>query len=322
MDVAPLPESKKYKNVTAVGEFDKATFSLKKNNGEVGEGIVATCTVVGVGNFAMMKAPPLKLPAGLKYYEANSTVQTLESGKQEKTFEYIVQAELPGDFKVSPQQFVYFDVQGKKYKALSTNAASLKIEGEVAIQLPDEQLKKESVTQGAVSKKSGYVSKDDQINYVIESGHAPTSDNSMLSHMMHWLILLLLACVIFVIGYGLYQSYVGVSWHETYWGYYLYVRWQLYKIYRSQDTMGLYKLFQEICNRYHVELQGYDLIDAFKKTKISDAQIHEWQQFLKILFVVIFAKQQHMEKEKELVFQQGQYWINQLLKVYRNISHS
>ncbi len=322
VDVMPLPESKNYKNVTAVGQFDRATLSLKKNKGDIGEGIVATCVITGVGNFATMKAPQLKLPVGLKYYEANSSVQKLDAGKSEKTFEYIIQAEQPGDFKISSQQFVYFDSQEKKHKTLQTNVASLKIEGEVVAPVSEESLKNESVVCGTVQKKSGYVFKEGQINYVLESGYVSVSTDTMMPRIIHWLILLLLGFMSLAIACGLYQAYVGVSWHETYFGYYLYVRWQLFKVYRSQDTMGLYKLFQEICNHYHIELQGLDLINAFKKAKMSDVQIHEWQQFLKTLFVVIFAKQQSIEKEKEQIFQRGQYWIQELLKVCRNISRS
>ena len=81
VDVMPLPESKMYKNITAIGQFDSATLVLKQNKGEIGEGIVATCTVSGDGNFTMMKHPPLKLPEGLKYYESNSSVQKLAADR-------------------------------------------------------------------------------------------------------------------------------------------------------------------------------------------------------------------------------------------------
>lgn len=319
VDVVSLPESKIYKNVTAVGHFDRAEFILKQNKGEVGEGIVATCAISGVGNFAMIKAPQLQLPVGLKYYEANSSVRKLDDGRQEKTFEYIIQAEHSGEFVIPSQKFMYFDIAEKKYKTLLTNELLLKIIGEAPIVQKKEEAasKDDDVIKSLKDASLDYVFKEDQINYVIDSGLIFIPVNSTIKNILSWLIKLLIFLSCLVILIASHKAYIGISWYETYWGYYVFVRWQLYKIIRKQSVIELYRLFEQICNRFHVELQGYDIITALKNAQMSDAKITEWQQFLKELVIFVFAQQEHAQKDKEKIMQQGQFWIKELLKVLR-----
>jgi hypothetical protein len=114
--------------------------------------------------------------------------------------------------------------------------------------------------------------------------------------------------------YGLYNAYVKVSWRETCWGYYVLVRWQLWKVSRNGDVSELYKLFEQVCSHYHLELQGQDLVDAFKKANISDAKLQEFKQLVQALLAVVFAKQQAVAKDNQQILEQGQYWMKELLR--------
>lgn len=320
VDVLPLPESKEHKYVTAVGVFDRATFALKKVQGDVGEGIVATCTVTGIGNVETMKAPFLKLPEGLKHYEANSSVKKLESGKYEKTFEYIVQADQPGEFKILAQKFVYFNPQLKAYKSLSTNEASLKIMGQAVSKQNDDVAQSNTVVSAstAPNSKPGYQFKKDQIQYVVESSSLlHISHDSMFHSMISWLLLLFGIIAACAALYWLYHAYVGISWHETYWGYYVSVRLKMRTLEQKQDLYGLYLLFGQVCQRFGLELQGENVLELLKKNNISDAKIKEWQLFVQQLLATVFSQQGEKQKEKLLLLQQGLHWAKELLRCCR-----
>lgn len=317
VDVVPLPESKMYKDVTAVGQFDQAIFALKQHEAEVGEGIVATCTVSGVGNFEMIKAPLLQLPMGLKYYDANSSLRKLENGKQEKTFEYIVQAEHSGDFLINSQQFVYFDPVKKSYKTLPTQEVKLKISGEVIS--PALNIAQEGIApKGSHDAVASYVFKEGEINYVIESGLVSVPVNSMVDKFLSLLIKLLMVLVGLSIIVMLYKNYIEGSWSQTYWGYYICLQWQLYSITRKQSVAGLYGLFEQLSNRFDVELQSAQIVDAFKRIKMSDSEIKDWQMFLKEMFEFVFDRQEVERKKKQQIIQNGQYWIKKMFKALSN----
>lgn len=319
VDVIPLPESKTYKDVSAVGQFDRVEFALQQKNGAVGEGIVGTYTIVGNGNFVTMKAPQIQLPAGLKYYESNSSVQKFSSGKQEKTFEYIIQAEQPGEFEIPSQKFVYFDAVEKKYKQMQTNETDLKIEGDALVVEKEDVLKKEDIVQDNVSK---FIFREDQINYVLGSTLESIDTNSGKQKILFWIIFLLIALLCFIALYECYRFYVDIAWHETYWGYYLLVQWQLWHIRRKQNLSELYSLFQHVCAHYHIELHEQDLVELFKKANISDEKVLEWKNFMQKLAKAVFSKQQDMVKDKQHILEQGQYWMKELLRVCKNISQN
>lgn len=321
VDVVALPESRQYKNISAVGQFDQAVFALMQNKGDVGEGVIATFTVSGAANFPMIKAPELHLPAGLKYYESSSSVRALEESKQEKTFEYIIQAEQPGEFVIPSQQFIYFDSTEKKYNSLSTSETVLKINGDaLVLKKSDDEETSDNPLSSSLNEGSNYVFKQDQIDYVLDSGFESYATNIFFGKVLSWLLaaLIIFSCLILLLG--LYSTYVGISWHETYWGYYFFVRWQLWKIARNQDMFAMYELFQQISNHYHLELQGEILADVLKKANLSDVKLQEFSQFLQSLLFLVFAKQQSIAKNKEQVLGQGKYWALELLKACRNIS--
>lgn len=316
VDVLPLPESQQYKHVSAVGIFDRAIFELKKTKGEVGEGVVATLLVTGFGNFDMMKSPLLKLPDGLKHYEANSSIKKLEQEKQEKIFEYIVQADQSGEFAIPEQTFVYFDPQQKSYKTLQTNKTTLKVVGDaVPHKKNDDTAQKTETTVPIVSQAvdKSYVFKPDQIDYVIQTIPSDRLTDGIFSKTISWLLWLLGLLALCLGLYWLYQVYVGISLYDTYWGYYFVVWLQLRSIEKKQDINGLYQLFEQIFQRFGLELHGSEVIMLLKKNNVSDAKIQEWQLFVQQLLAMVFSKQSDNQHEKQQLLQQGAYWIKQVL---------
>lgn len=319
VEVLPLPESMQHKNVSAVGQFDKIAFSLNKDKGEVGEGIIAMCAIRGIGNFSMIKPPILQLPQGLKYYEANSSMQILESGEEEKVFEYIIQGEKPGDFVIEPQRFVYFDPEKKVYRSLKTNSALLSIEGDVV------EVAKESIkgADNSLSKeKTGvkeYVFKDSEIDYVVDFSPTATQSKNLAGTIVSGLLFLLMWLVAGTMLYGLYQAYIDVSWSKTYWGYFLYMRWQLYCIERRFDVFALYGLFEQFCDRYSLDLHGEKIVSILKSSRVPNESSEDWKSFLRTFLSVTFAKEIVAPADQKRVFFQGVFWMKELLRSSRSL---
>lgn len=321
IDVVPLPQSEFFKNVTAVGDFDRAVFSLNQSKGEVGEGMVATCVVSGSGNFEMIKAPELQLPAGLKYYEANSSLRKIENNKQEKTFEYIVQAEHSGDFVIPAQEFKYFDVVEKKYKKLLTNEALLKVVEDVPAFQENEETAGggRPVSSPLKDTAPSYTFKEGEINYVVETGLVFNPGSVIIEGLLFWLIKLLIFLSSLILLFLLYKNYIEAFWYKTSWSYYISMRWMLYKAIRNQNVLELYGLFEQVCKHFNIELQGQSIVDGFKKAKVPDVKLQEWKLFVKTLLEVVFFEKHSFVKDKLLILEQGRYWMLELLKVCYNM---
>ncbi len=318
VDVLPLPESKQYKHVSAVGIFDKAMFELKKTKCEVGEGVVATLSVAGFGNFEMMKSPLLKLPDGLKHYDANSSIKKLEQEKQEKIFEYIIQADQPGEFSISEQTFVYFDPQQKSYKTLQTNKTTLKVVGDAAPHKKNDDIEQKIKTTVPIASQAvdkAYVFKPDQIDYVIQTVPSDRLVDGIFSKIVSWLLWLFGLLALCLGLYWLYQVYVGISLYDIYWGYYFVVWLQLRSIEKKQDINGLYQLFEQIFQRFRLELHGSEVVMLLKKNNVSDDKIQEWQLFVQQLLAMVFSKQSDNQHEKQQLLQQGAYWIKKMIRL-------
>lgn len=314
VEVQPLPESKQFKHVTAVGQFDKAMFEMQNDRGDIGEGLVAKLTVIGNGNVDVMKAPILQLPEGLRYYEANNSVKKLQENSYEKIFEYILQADKPGDFTIVSQKFVYFDSKDETYKSLKTNSASLAIVGEIGVKKDaEQQIETKEVATNQKVKTKKYQFKDNQINFVQETGLVRTTQETVLHQLFSWLLLFLGWLSLMSLCYWLYRAYFEKSVEDNFWMYYVSVRLQLLKIYKKQDVYGLYKLLQQICQRYNLDLQGDEIVQCLQKLKRSDAYIEKWKTFVHHIMAVIFSKKQLSKKEQRELLEQGRSWVKELL---------
>ncbi|MBI2353177.1 BatD family protein [Candidatus Dependentiae bacterium] len=333
IEVIALPESEKYVKVTAVGSFHKAAFSMKKLQGDIGEGLVAHFSIEGEGNLEMIKAPALRLPEGLRYYESNSSIN--EFDKKEKTFEYIIQADRAGVFNIESQEFIYFDPQAKIYKRLATDHAFLlKVIGDdrLSVSKKDkdnalEQEKKAAVVASGLSiqessenKLKSFIFQPGQIDRIELFASFQDSRIKTIEKLFYWLLLFFGFLVIILFGYWIYLAYFAILLQQWFWWYYVIMRIKMVEIKRNQDVFQLYQLFEQVSQRFGLNLQDQAVITLFKKSNISSENIEEWQRFLHRFLAVIFSKNDAQNQDNNLLFIQGYYWLKKLLLNCRKIN--
>src|SRR5690606_1121408 len=84
----------------------------------------------GTGNTALLGHPELKLPAGLKQYNA-------EKNQESETctvFEYVVQATEPGVMTIPSQEFIFFDIQSHEYRTIKTLSSRIHVKQSEIVQ--------------------------------------------------------------------------------------------------------------------------------------------------------------------------------------------
>lgn len=115
------------KSAAFIGTLKEVTAKIDPVQAKVGEGLVATISMVGEGNFEKLLSWPLQnIPSDLKWYESK---QNKSSSGQHTTFscEYIIQALAPGTYELPPQEIHYFDPQTHAYASKKTMAITFHI---------------------------------------------------------------------------------------------------------------------------------------------------------------------------------------------------
>ncbi|HSW76325.1 MAG TPA: BatD family protein [Candidatus Saccharimonadales bacterium] len=333
IEVKPLPHSKEFKHVTAIGTFDSMTFQLQQTKGAIGEGIVATMIIQGDGNLEMVKAPELKLPDGLHSYQGNSSIERLQNGQSSKKFEWIIQGDNSGTFTIAPQKFLYFDLDSQAYKTITSEKVVLTI---IAAPVLQTDKKEPTNTVKKSDSNSSYVFKDHEINFVNQTdlkqnfSTSPLSNSIKLQSLIYTLLtwfLILMAILAVLIGVFWFSgSYVRDSW----WVQSLYFKYLFRKYYHRQDAQAIYHLFVSLGKLYEFDLQGMELAQCFEKLKLeshssspdvirgssnenASEAFQQWQQFVVTMLQINFAGNQGSSQERNEFFSQAQKWLSVIL---------
>ena len=121
--VKPLPEEGKPEDFSgAVGRFKMAA-SVDKKAVKANEAVTLKIRIWGSGNVRMIKEPRLQLPPDFEQYEPKVTEKIDKSGntiRGSKTFEYVLIPRFPGEQRIKPVRFSFFDPVAGKYKTLTS----------------------------------------------------------------------------------------------------------------------------------------------------------------------------------------------------------
>lgn len=314
LQVQSLPVSKEFSGVTAIGTFDLLEFTLSAKEGKVGEGLVAKMIIQGDGNLEIVKAPALHMPEGLHYYEGNCNLQRLDNGNCRKEFEWIVQADRAGNFKIPSQKFVYFDLALQKYAVLQTKDSTLVINGSAVdlVQEPSNHLQESDPIQPEVvlEQKS-----QDQKNSNEQTSHTKTLldatlsaltvlQNSIASTFLTWAI----GCLIALLLILLIVWFVKTYFKEIFFIQTLRYRFQFFMYRRNRDTKGMYILFENMMKKYGLELQSQHLYEYFIKLGLPEESYGNWQNFVRMILEINFTKDQPFD-QKDLAFSLAKQWF-------------
>ncbi|MBQ4381054.1 MAG: protein BatD [Bacteroidaceae bacterium] len=126
--VSPLP-AKPAKFTGAVGKFTVSS-SINTQEVDANDAVTLKLSVKGAGNMKLIRTPEIAFPKDFETYDAkiNDNFSLTRAGLSgTKTFEYLVVPRHAGTFTIPAAEFVYFDIDSKSYKTLTTEPYTLKV---------------------------------------------------------------------------------------------------------------------------------------------------------------------------------------------------
>ena len=130
INVKPLPQAGKPESFTgAVGKF---SFSSSLDNDSIGanDAISINLKLMGSGNLELINPPTIVFPTDFETYDPkiSNKIRTGDRGVSgSKTIEYLAIARNPGDFKIQPIEFSYFNPADKKYHKISAGPYNIHV---------------------------------------------------------------------------------------------------------------------------------------------------------------------------------------------------
>jgi hypothetical protein len=129
--VLPLPKA----NVPAsfkgaVGKFSLSA-AIPKHTIKTNEPLSLKATITGTGNIKILEAPEITLPADFEKYDpkVNETIDRNGSSiSGSKTFEWLIVPRYPGEKKIPPLEFSYYDVGKNQYVTAKTDELTIEVE--------------------------------------------------------------------------------------------------------------------------------------------------------------------------------------------------
>jgi hypothetical protein len=129
--VRPLPEVGKPADFSgAVGNFTFRS-EVDKTRLKTNEAVTLKCTVSGKGNIQLIDKMNVTFPPDFESYDpkVTSDIQTTPAGiSGNQVFEYLMIPRKPGQFKIKPISFSYFDLDKKRFVTLTSPEFSLDVE--------------------------------------------------------------------------------------------------------------------------------------------------------------------------------------------------
>lgn len=183
--VLPLPTPEPAEFRGGVGSMQMKAW-LDKSSVKVGEVATLKVQISGKGNLKLLAPFQLNLPADIDLYEpkvVDNTNVTTSGITGNVTFEYYLVPKNPGQFKIEPIKFSYFNLDRKEYVTLSTEAFMLNVEkGTAATQ--------QSLVANIKKEEVQYLGKD--IRYIkTQSGKFYRRGESFITTPFFWLASLL-----------------------------------------------------------------------------------------------------------------------------------
>ncbi|MEE4258121.1 MAG: BatD family protein [Bacteroidales bacterium] len=131
INVKPLPQQGKPDSFKgAVGDFSFKS-EIDKSNLTANDALTLNVTISGRGNVELVTAPIIQFPPDFETYEpkVKSNIQSNLSGiSGSKSFEYLAIPRNPGDFKIDPVKFSYFNPKDGKYYSFSSGELEVSVE--------------------------------------------------------------------------------------------------------------------------------------------------------------------------------------------------
>jgi len=130
IQVKPLPREGRPGNFK--GDVGHYTISLVIDSTRVaaGEAVALTVKISGKGNIKSLSEPELKLPDDFRRYQPEvDTRSTVKGGgiSGYKSFKYLLVPRNPGEYRVGPAVFSFFDTESNRYRTIRAEARTIRV---------------------------------------------------------------------------------------------------------------------------------------------------------------------------------------------------
>lgn len=129
IDVKTLPD-KPADFSGGVGDLNISS-SINSTSVKTNDAVTVKVVISGTGNLKLLSNPEVKFPEDFEIYDPKSENNfrlTNEGLSGNKVIEYLAIPRNPGEYKIPPVSFTYFDVKSKSYKTLTTEGYNLHVE--------------------------------------------------------------------------------------------------------------------------------------------------------------------------------------------------
>lgn len=126
----PLPAGAPKDFAGAVGSY-KLDAWLDKNHTRTNEPVNLNIKISGEGNLKLLQPLAINLPPDIETFDPNSKDNISVGGNGlsgSKSWEHILVPRNPGNFKIAPVNFTYFDIKKNKYITLSSKEFQISVE--------------------------------------------------------------------------------------------------------------------------------------------------------------------------------------------------
>ncbi len=155
VNVKQLPGGKTDSFNGAVGKFNMDA-KTDKTSAKTNDAITLKVTISGTGNIKLIEAPKINFPPDFDSYDPKVNLNTgvADGGVTgSKTFEYLIVPRNPGEFRIAPLAFTYFDVSSNQYKTITSKEFVFNIE-------KGESSQATTVVSGLSKEDVKYIGKD------------------------------------------------------------------------------------------------------------------------------------------------------------------
>jgi len=134
LNVKDLPADAPVSFKGGVGYF-KIEPTIDKKAVKANEAVTLKLKIVGRGNIKLIESPKIEFPAGFEVFDPKTTDKIsngIDGASGYKLFEYVAIPRTPGDFKIAPIVFSYFDPAQAKYVSLKSDEFNIHVSSDGA----------------------------------------------------------------------------------------------------------------------------------------------------------------------------------------------
>jgi hypothetical protein len=182
--VSPLPASAPPSFQGAVGRFAMGT-TVDRRTTKTNEPVTLKVTISGTGNIKLLESPSVDLPTDFEQYTPKVSDKIKRDGKVisgSKSFEYLLIPRYPGEKRIKPVEFSYFDLSKRDYVTLRSEPIELNVEQGLVSRLP--------VTPGIAQEDVRLLSED--IRFIKVANLALSRQGEQLYETPAFVVLMLL----------------------------------------------------------------------------------------------------------------------------------